>query len=83
MARISVAKSRATLSGKCAAYRTRLQGGADVNLWPVASFSSDAEFGRYRGIADMAELVADFTQSRVTNLRQVRIFAVMHITLGT
>jgi len=40
--------------------------GEDDRKWPIATFSSAAEFGRYRGIADMAELVAGSTQSRMT-----------------
>jgi hypothetical protein len=41
---------------------------AHFRLWPIASFRCATEFGRYRGIADMAGLAAGSTQSRITQL---------------
>jgi hypothetical protein len=38
-------------------------------LSQITSFSYDAEFGRYRGTADMAGLAAGPTRSRLTQLR--------------
>src|SRR6202166_5118134 len=38
--------------------------------WHIASFRCAAEFGRYRGIGDMAGLVAGSTRSRMTQSRR-------------
>jgi hypothetical protein len=37
---------------------------SDFVRWHIASFRCDAEFGRYRGKADMAGLAAGSTRSR-------------------
>jgi hypothetical protein len=39
----------------------------NVAYWPKASFRQDAEFGRYRGIADIVRLAAGSTGSRMTH----------------
>jgi hypothetical protein len=52
-------------------------------LWPVASFRQDAEFGRYRGIADMARLAVGSTRSRMTQSGQLTAKnAVTHNTVA-
>jgi len=37
-----------------------------IRFWHIASFRRDAEFGRYRGIADMAGLAGGPTPARMT-----------------
>ena len=43
-----------------------VEANAHFRFWPIASFRQDAEFGRYRGIADMARLAVGSTRSRMT-----------------
>jgi len=39
---------------------------SEFGFWHIASFRGGAEFGRYRGIADMAGPVTGATRSRMT-----------------
>ena len=45
----------------------------DFRSWHIASFRCAAEFGRYRGIADMAGLAAGLTRPRMTQMRPGRM----------
>ncbi|MGB5184629.1 MAG: hypothetical protein WBO12_20900, partial [Xanthobacteraceae bacterium] len=44
-----------------------VEANAHFRFWPIASFRQDAEFDRYRGIADMARLAVGSTRSRMTH----------------
>ena len=50
-----------------------------VHTWHLATFRWAAELGRYQTRADMAQLAADSTPSRMTQMRhRRRHFAVTH-----